>query len=309
MADQELTVPAHLEGERLDKAVAALLGVSRAVARDLVDRGALVDGHPASPSDRVGEGSVITVAVPDPKAELAAEEVSFGVLYEDGHLIVVDKPAGIVVHPGSGRLTGTLVAGLLNRYPELEGVGQKDRWGLVHRLDKDTSGVLVVARTQEAHDALSAMLRRREITRVYLTLVHGIPGSPTGTVDAPIARDPATPLRRALHPEGKPARTHYRVLDTYPERGCSYLEVRLETGRTHQIRVHLSAIGHPVVGDTLYGPRRQRLGADRIFLHAARLSFTHPFTGDEVAVESPLPADLTRVLSSLGPGAGPIPIA
>ena len=152
------------------------------------------------------------------------------------------------------------------------------------------------------------MLRRREITRVYLTLVHGLMGSPTGTIEAPIGRDPANPTRRAVQPDGKPARTHYRVMDTFGSRDCSLCEVRLETGRTHQIRVHMAAIGHPVVADTLYGGRRHRLGAARMFLHASRIEFTHPLTGDAVAVESPLPTDLTGVLQGLGPGAGPNPI-
>ncbi|HEX6947241.1 MAG TPA: RluA family pseudouridine synthase [Acidimicrobiia bacterium] len=308
MANQDLVVPEGFSEERVDKVVAALLGVSRSVARELVERGALLDGVPVSASDRVSAGAVITVASPDPAEELAAEDVEFGVLYEDDHLIVVDKPAGVVVHPGSGRVTGTLVAGLLHRYPDLEGVGDAGRWGLVHRLDKDTSGVLVVARTTEAHAALTAMLRRREITRVYLALVHGIMGSPMGTIEAPIGRDPTNPLRRAIHPEGKPARTHYRVVDSFPARECSLLEVRLETGRTHQIRVHLTAIGHPVVADQVYGPRRHRLGAGRMFLHASRLQLAHPVTGGRLEVESPLPADLARVLESLGPGAGPNPI-
>lgn len=308
MANQELVVPEGVSGERVDKVVAGLLGVSRSVARELVDLGARVDGAPVSASDRVSAGSVITVATPEPEEDLAAESVGFDVLYEDEHLIVVDKPAGVVVHPGSGRSRGTLVAGLLHRYPELEGVGEAGRWGLVHRLDRDTSGALVVARTADAHGALSEMMRRREISRVYLALVHGLPGSPTGTIDAPIGRDPGNPLRRAVHPDGKHARTHYRVLDRFPDRDCSLLEVRLETGRTHQIRVHLSAIGHPVVADTLYGARRHRHGARRIFLHAARLSLTHPVTGERLEVESPLPEDLATVLGGLGPGSGPNPI-
>lgn len=309
MADKrDFVVTEELEGERLDKALAVLLAVSRAVARGMVEAGAFVDGRPGSASDRVMAGSVITASVPDPAEELVGEDVDVGVLYEDEHLIVVDKPAGVVVHPGSGRTTGTLAAGLLRLYPELEGVGQRGRWGIVHRLDRDTSGVLVVARTVAAHAALAAMLRRREITRVYTTLVHGLMASPTGTIDAPIGRDPVSPLRRAAHPEGKPARTHYRVVDSFPSHQCSLLEVRLETGRTHQIRVHMAAIGHPVVADILYGGRRHRLGAARMFLHASRIELTHPITGVALVVESLLPPDLEAVLVSLGPGAGPNPI-
>jgi 23S rRNA pseudouridine1911/1915/1917 synthase len=304
----EHRVTDELDGARVDKAVAVLLGVSRATARALVETGVTVDGEPAGPSDRVAAGSVLRAPRPEEAPEMAAEDVAFGVLFEDADVIVVDKPAGVVVHPGSGRATGSLAAGLLHRYPELEGVGQKGRWGIVHRLDRDTSGVLVVARTAEAYDALTGMIKRREIRRTYTTLVHGLMSSPTGTVDAPVGRDPANPLRRAVHPEGKPARTHYRVVDAFPDRDCTLLEVNLETGRTHQIRLHLMAIGHPVVADVLYGGRRHRLGARRMFLHASRIGFTHPMTGERIEVESPLPSDLSDVLASLGPGSGPNPI-
>jgi 23S rRNA pseudouridine1911/1915/1917 synthase len=304
----EHRVTEELDGARVDKAVAMLLGVSRATARALVEAGVTVDGEPAGASTRVAAGSVLRAPRPEEAPEMVAEDVSFDVLFEDSDVIVVDKPAGVVVHPGSGRTTGSLAAGLLHRYPELEGVGQKGRWGIVHRLDRDTSGVLVVARTEAAHNALSEMLKRREISRTYTTLVHGLMSSPSGTIEAPVGRDPSNPLRRAVHPEGKPARTHYRVVDAFPERDCSLLEVTLETGRTHQIRLHMTAIGHPVVADSLYGGRRHRLGARRMFLHASRIGFTHPITGEVIAVESPLPPDLAQVLASLGPGSGPNPI-
>lgn len=309
MAEQrDVVVPEDLAGERVDKAVAVLFGVSRGVARVLVEEGVLVDGAPVSPSSRVGAGAVIRATIPDPAEELVPEDVDFGVLYEDADLLVVDKPPGVVVHPGSGRATGTLAAGLLHRYPELEGVGEPGRWGIVHRLDRDTSGVLVVARTKAAHVALTAMLRRREIARVYLTLVHGLFNSPTGTIEAPIGRDPANPLRRAAHPDGKPARTHYRVVESFVDREATLLEVSLETGRTHQIRVHMAAIGHPVTADTLYGGRRHLLGASRMFLHASRIELVHPFSGSDLSVMSPLPADLQSVLDGLGPGFGSNPI-
>lgn len=290
----------------MDKAVAVLFGVSRAAARGMVDKGVLVNGAPAGASTRVPSGAVLRATPPAAPEEMAPEEVAFDVLYEDEHLLVVGKPAGLVVHPGSGQTTGTLAAGLLHRYPEIKGVGEPGRWGIVHRLDRDTSGVLVVARTAEVHAALTGMMRRREVSRIYTALVHGRMPAATGIVDAPVGRDPSIPLRRAAHAEGKPARTHYRVVHEYDE--SALLDVRLETGRTHQIRVHMAAIGHPVVGDRVYAGRRHRFGAKRMFLHASRIEFTHPVTGEEVVVESPLPAELTSVLESLSPGGAPDPI-
>jgi 23S rRNA pseudouridine1911/1915/1917 synthase len=295
----ELTVPDALGGSRVDKAVAELLGVSRAVARHLVDEGVTIDGVPADPSDRVSARSVLRVPPLEEKPVLAPEAVDFDVVYEDEDLIVVDKPPGLVVHPGGGRLSGTLAGGLLHRYPELMGVGQEGRWGVVHRLDKDTSGLLLVARNEESHRRLTASLRRREITRMYTTLVHGVLDSATGTIDAPIGRDPAQPMRRALIAEGKPARTHYEVTATFPEADCSLLSVRLETGRTHQIRVHFAAIDHPVVGDPSYGRRPRRTTSPRMFLHASELRLAHPRTDVPVVVSSPLPEDLQNVLDRL----------
>lgn len=288
-----------LDGERVDRAIAELLDVSRARASALVDAGAEVDGQPARASDRVRAGQVITCEEPERSLRLAPETVDFDVLYEDDAVIVVDKPPGLVVHPGSGRQGGTLAAGLIHRYPELVGVGAADRWGLVHRLDKDTSGALLVARTGHALDALVEELRRRHIGRTYRALVEGRMGAPTGTIEAPIARDPSRPTRRVVTHGGRYARTHYEVVEEFEESNASLLDVRLETGRTHQIRVHLSAIDHPVVGDLTYGATRKDLGAPRTFLHAARLEFTHPVSGERMIVESPLPPDLTAVLARL----------
>lgn len=302
-APRELVVPDELAGERVDKAVAVLFGVSRAAARGMVDEGVFVDGARVGASARVTGGALLHATPPARPSEMAPEEVNFGVLYEDQHLAVIDKPTGLVVHPGSGQATGTLAAGILHRYPEVEGVGEPGRWGIVHRLDRDTSGVLVVARTHDAHAALTGMMRRREVTRVYTALVHGRMPAATGIIDAPIGRDPSSPLRRAAHPEGKPARTQYRVLREFEE--STQLEVRLETGRTHQIRVHMAAIGHPVVGDRVYAGRRHRFGAKRMFLHASRIEFSHPVTGEHLAVESALPDELTAVLEGLSPGAAP----
>lgn len=300
MANQvEVQVPDALDGSRVDKAIAELFDVSRAVASEVVDDGVLVDGVAADASDRVRAGQVISCRKPDDIVQLAPEPVDFQVLHEDPSVIVVDKPAGVVVHPGSGRTSGTLAAGLLDRYPELEGVGAADRWGLVHRLDKDTSGAIVVARTSEAFDELTAELRRREIERVYVALVEGRMSAPTGTVDAPIGRDPSRPTRRAVVPGGKHARTHFEVVRYYEESDVSLLEVRLETGRTHQIRVHLAAIDHPVAGDATYGATRRDLDVPRTVLHASKVAFTHPTSGERLEVEAPLPEELATVLDGL----------
>jgi 23S rRNA pseudouridine1911/1915/1917 synthase len=288
-----------MDGARVDKAVAELLEVSRGRASQLIELGALLDGNPARASDRVMMGQVITVSRPELTGALEPEEMAFTVLFADDDVIVVDKPAGIVVHPGTGRSRGTLVAGLISRFPELTGVGASDRWGLVHRLDKDTSGVLLVARNESALNVLTEALRRREIGRVYEALVEGSMGSPTGTIDAPIGRDPSRPTRRAISHTGKHARTHYEVVRNYPESDVSLLSVALETGRTHQIRVHLAAIGHPVVGDLTYGATRKDIGAPRTFLHASRLTFINPGTGEPMSVEAPLPPDLESVLDDL----------
>jgi 23S rRNA pseudouridine1911/1915/1917 synthase len=296
---RDFVIPVDLEGVRVDKAVATLFGISRSLARQVVENGVVVDGRPAGPGDRVKAGSVLSGPIPDSLPEMRAEPIPFDVLHEDEDVIVVDKPAGVVVHPGRGRLTGTLAAGLLHRYPELKGVGEPGRWGLVHRLDKDTSGVLVVARSRQAHQVLVTALGRRDFKRSYLALATGIMGSATGTIDAPIGRDPARPMRRAVRHDGKPARTHYRVLETFPASDCSLLGVELDSGRTHQIRVHLAGIGHPVVGDPTYGRGRSRVSVPRIFLHATHIEFDHPRSGARMSVDSELPGDLMGVLEAL----------
>ena len=294
-----LEITAELDGERVDKALAVLLGISRTDSRVLMERGVLLDGIATKPRERVKVGSTLVSPKPSPAAELEPEPVEFGVLYEDAFVLVVDKPAGVVVHPGSGRFKGTLAAGLLFRYPDLKGVGAADRWGLVHRLDRETSGVLIVGRTEAAYESLTSQLRRRDIGRSYTTLVDGQMGAPTGTIDAPIGRDPARPTRRAVVAGGKHARTHFEVELERTEMDCTLLNVRLETGRTHQIRVHLSAIDHPVIGDSFYGRRPTRARSPRTFLHASEVSFDHPETGDHIVVPSQLPEDLEDVLASL----------
>ena len=296
------TVPTHLDGERVDKVLAELFDLSRSKARALAERGVTVDGDEVGPADRVRSGQEISAAAPDVGVTLVPEPVEFGIIHEDEDVIVVDKPPGLVVHPGAGNQAGTLAAGLLHRFPELAEVGSPGRAGLVHRLDKDTSGALLVARTPSNFETMTLALRGRRVERIYLALVEGIMAAPTGTVDAPIGRDPANPTRRTVIHGGKPARTHYWVVEELSDAGLSFLEVRLETGRTHQIRVHLAAISHPVAGDRVYGRIRPEI--PRVFLHAARLGFDHPRSGHRVEVASGLPADLTTALRALGARGG-----
>ena len=289
-------VPPELDGRRADLVVARLGGMGRAEARRLVDAGSvLVDGSPAHRRQTLGAGTVVEFDLVPGDGALAPGPVPFGVLYEDEYLAVVDKPAGVATHPGAGRSVGTLASGILNRWPGVEGVGEEGRWGIVHRLDKDTSGLLLVALDQTALVRLRAAIKRRLVGREYLALVHGAPPTPTGTIDAPIGRDKGRPTRMRLDHRGRAARTHFRVL--WSDGSFSLLQVRLDTGRTHQIRVHLASIGLPVAGDRVYG---RAAGSPRTFLHARRLSFTHPVSGEQVEVESVLPPDLAGVLAELG---------
>lgn len=285
-------VPSAWDGERFDRVLSHLSGASRSAARAAIEGGDVtLDGEVAAPSTRVSTGAVLDGAIPVVESVLEPEPVPFEVRHEDDHLAVVDKPAGIVTHPGAGNATGTLAAGLLHRWPSIRGVGAEDRWGIVHRLDRDTSGLLVVSLTHDAHTGLSAAIKRREVTREYLALVVGVPEATTGTVDAPILRDHRRHTRMRVHRDGRPSVTHYRVEETLG--GLALLRVTLETGRTHQIRVHMASIGLPVAGDRLYGNGR---GSDRLFLHAIRLAFEHPISGDRIDVASPLPEDLATTL-------------
>jgi 23S rRNA pseudouridine1911/1915/1917 synthase len=298
-------VPRALDGQRLDRVVALVAGCSRAEAAALVDAGAVAVGGRAvtTRSHRVVEGDVLDVDVPPAPADdgpAPDPAVAVPVVYEDADLVVVDKPAGLVVHPGAGQPAGTLVHGLLARYPEIRTVGQADRPGIVHRLDKGTSGLLLVARSQPAYEALVAMLSARRVDRRYRALVWGEPDAPTGLVDAPIGRSTRDRTRMAVTVRGREARTGYEVVRAYHEPvDVTELRLRLETGRTHQIRVHLAAIGHPVVGDAGYGGARQSLPLDRPFLHAEAVALDHPVTGAPLAFTSPLPADLAAVLAGL----------
>ena len=295
-----VTIPAELAGERVDRAVAQLTGWSRAEVQALLADGAvLVDGRAPAKSHRVAAGAVVELlGGPEPAGPPGPEAVAVDVRAADDDVIVVCKPAGLVVHPGAGHQHGTLVHGLLARFPELSAVGDPYRPGIVHRLDKDTSGLLVVARSSSAYEALVAALAARQVERRYLALVRGVPDAPHAVIDAPIGRADDRRTRMAVRAEGRPARTSYELLSTDPARRVALLECQLETGRTHQIRVHLAAIGHPVVGDRAYG--RRGPGGVRPFLHAHRLAFTHPRDGARRAFEAALPEELAAVLAEVG---------
>lgn len=301
----EEQIPAALAGERLDRIVSLIIDCSRSDAAAVVAAGGVqLDGEPFLVGKaRVREGQRVVIdeslvpSVPLPEADAS---VQFKVVHVDDDLIVVDKPAGLVVHPGAGNLSGTLVNGLLAQFPEIADVGESHRPGIVHRLDVGTSGLLAVARTQRAYHALVAALAAHDVGRVYRALVWGHPDNQNGVIDAPIGRDIRDPMKMAVVVAGKAARTRYRVLHEYvtPTEAAA-LECRLETGRTHQIRVHLAAIGHPVVGDASYGGVRTGISPPRPFLHAAALELTHPVTGEKLKFASELPADLAEVEAAL----------
>ncbi len=293
----QLHVPDDAAGRRLDSFLAELPEIgSRAVAERLVrSGGVLVDGRARPKSHKLEGGEELEFDPPAaPAGTLEPQEMDLAVPYEDEHLLVVDKPAGLVVHPARGHAQGTLVHGLLAY--DVEGGDEPERPGIVHRLDRDTSGLLVVARSPEAHRRLQELVQSRGLRREYLALVVGRPRSWRGTIDAPIGRDRHDALRHSLDTDTpREAVTHFEVEELL--RRHALLRVALETGRTHQIRVHLEAIDLPVAGDPLYG-RRGDLGLRRQFLHAARLAFEHPFTGEPVDVESALPEDLATALSA-----------
>jgi 23S rRNA pseudouridine1911/1915/1917 synthase len=277
-------------GERLDVFLAAHTG-SRAAAQRLIDAGAVtVDGAPKPKRHVLRGGERVEVGELPAEAEPEAAEAPFEIAWSDEHLLVVDKPAGVVVHPARGNRTGTLAQALRGL---AKGGEDPDRAGIVHRLDRDTSGLLLVARTVAAYDGLRAQMRARAITREYLALVEGRPPAREGTIDAPLGRDRRVRTRISSDTdEGKPAVTHFEVERALPH--STLLRVRLETGRTHQIRAHLLAIGHPVLGDPEYG--KPGYGLERQFLHAERLALAHPITGAPLEVRSPLPEDLRAAL-------------
>jgi 23S rRNA pseudouridine1911/1915/1917 synthase len=309
-------IPPQDAGERLDRLIAARLEVSRNAVQQWIREGHVtIDGKPAKKSSHaVAVGEHIVCAPPPPVEErVIPEEGDLDLLYEDEHLIAVNKPAGLTVHPGAGRPTGTLAHRLLAHYPEMAGVGGPGRPGIVHRLDKGTSGLMLAARTDAAYRALSRAFAEREVEKWYLAVVYGVPKTPEGRIDSPIGRHPDKRKQMTVFPPtgGREALTLYRVREAVPTPapGLALLEVEIRTGRTHQIRVHLKSIGHPLVGDDLYGEKRWKglptplhkplKTFPRPALHAWRLALRHPVTGEALALEAPMPEDLEELWRGL----------
>ena len=291
-----------LAGQRLDQALAQLAGVPRAQAQRWIEAGrvAVDGGHAARPSQRVVAGSEIAVDPPE-VAPLAAqpEAIPLVILHEDADLIVIDKPAGLVVHPAPGHASGTLVNALLHHCRDLAGIGGVLRPGIVHRLDRGTSGVLVAAKRDAAHSALAAQFKDHSIERIYHALVRGVPSADTGHVQRAIGRHPTDRKRMSVRTRsGRAAETNWRVTRRFAKSGIALLEVRPATGRTHQIRVHLTSAGLPIVGDPVYGRGGESFGLVRPALHAAVLGFTHPSSGERLRFEAPLPADFADALAA-----------
>lgn len=299
------TIPASLADVRVDRVVSLIADVSRSVAAALIDAGAVaLDGRVVDAGkEKVVDGQLITIDVSlaaGPALPAADPSRVLDVVHVDDEVIVVNKPAGLVVHPGAGNQSGTMVNHLLAAYPEIAGVGDPMRPGIVHRLDAGTTGLIAVARTSRAYDSLVAQLSSRSVTRVYSVVAWGIPASAHGVIDAPIGRDQRDPTRMAVVVDGRPSRTHYAVERSFHvPKDASLIECRLETGRTHQIRVHLASIGHPVVGDATYGGVRPGLRAGRPMLHARELAFDHPLDGARRTFEAPLPDDFAALVASL----------
>ncbi|NBO33028.1 MAG: RluA family pseudouridine synthase [Actinobacteria bacterium] len=298
-------IPASLADVRIDRVVSLVADVSRSAAAALIDAGAVtVDGQVVvAGKERVQQGQTITVDVsqaPGPELPAAQAGGAVDIVHEDESVVVVNKAAGIVVHPGAGNPDGTLVNFLLDLYPEMASAGDPMRPGIVHRLDAGTTGLMVVARTAAAYDSLVAQMTARSVTRVYSALVWGIPASVNGVIDAPIGRDHRDVTRMAVVVDGRASRTHYALEQSFhTPREASLLECRLETGRTHQIRVHLASIEHPVVGDAQYGGARAGIRAGRPMLHARELAFDHPRTGERVSFQAAAPADFAAVVATL----------
>jgi 23S rRNA pseudouridine1911/1915/1917 synthase len=300
---EELRVSAEDEGLRLDRWLTDVLQeLEYEVSRSQVQQW-IADGYvqasrkKVKASDPVATGETYVVDVPEPDpVELVGDDVPFAIVHEDQDVVVVDKPRGVVVHPAAGHPRGTLVNGLIGRGIQLSALGGSMRPGVVHRIDKDTSGLLVFAKTDLAYHGLAAQLKEHTVHRIYRAIVHGVVSHDEGMIDAPIGRDPRNRQKMAVREGGKSAVTHFRVLERF--RQYSYLELKLETGRTHQIRVHMAFIGHPLAGDPLYG-RRHTLAIDGQALHAMELGFQHPRTGEFTSFVSPVPADMEHLLELL----------
>ena len=290
-------------GERLDKITPAHVpDLSRATAQRLIKAGEVtVNGRSSKPSYRVQVGDEVVVRVPiEMPAPVVPENIPLDVIYEDDALLVVNKPAGMVVHPAYGHASGTLVNAVLAHCPQIADVGGPDRAGVVHRLDKDTSGLILIAKDGVTRAALQRQFKRRQVAKTYLALVEGQMQPREGVVEAPVGRDKRQRKKMAVVRSGREARTMYRAIEYFAN--YTLLEVRPHTGRTHQVRVHLSWLGYPIVGDAVYGRHRQRLLRGRHFLHAARIRFSHPATSEEVEFEAPLPPKLADVLNQLRRG-------
>jgi len=300
---RRVPVPEGLHGERLDSAVARMFGLSRARTAEMIGDGSvLIGGRQAAKSDRVSAGEWLEVTLPRPALARPSPQAVPGltVLYEDADIVVVDKPPGVAAHPTPGWTGPTVLQGLLAAGHSLATSGAAERQGIVHRLDANTSGLMVVAKSERAYSALKRAFRDREVDKVYHALVQGHPDPLRGTVDAPLGRHPSGDGRFAVVAGGRPSVTHYDTLEAF--RAASLAEITLETGRTHQIRVHMAAIRHPCVGDRLYGADpvlAARLGLSRQWLHAVRLGFAHPADGRPVEFTSRYPADLAHALDLL----------
>jgi 23S rRNA pseudouridine1911/1915/1917 synthase len=303
MSRRTYSVPEGLDGQRLDQALSRMLGLSRTRAADLVDQALItVDGQLLPKSARVVAEQMVEVEDLDTPAA-PRPDMDLPVLYADEDIIVVDKPVGMAVHASPGWEGPTVVAALAAAGYQIAEVGSEERYGVVHRLDVGTSGVMVVARSHRAYSALKRDFKNRAVDKTYHALVQGHPDPSAGTVDAPIGRDPRHSHRFAVTADGRPSVTHYQTLESH--RFASLLEIGLETGRTHQIRVHMSALRHPCCGDLTYGAdpvMSRRLGLSRQWLHAVRLTFRHPGTGARVTFESPYPADLAHALEVIQQG-------
>ncbi len=293
--------PARLDAWLAGQPILAEAGLSRSRLQALALEGNVtVNGSPARPSQRLRAHDAIVVSPPPARSvhDLIPQDIPLSAVYEDEYVIVVDKPAGLPVHPGPGHPDGTLVNALLAHCPDIRGIGGELRPGIVHRLDLDTSGLLVVAKDQRSHQHLTDQMRNRTTHKEYAAVAVGLVTPESGTIDAPIARDPRHRQRMAVDAGGREARTHYETRDELP--GHTLLAVRLETGRTHQIRVHLAYLGYPIFGDDVYGKASSLL--DRQFLHAATLGFHHPHSGDWMEHHAPLPPELAQVMETISSG-------
>ena len=297
----EFVISDTQQGRRLDvvlaektKPLESRANIQRSIRAGLIS----IDGITTiRSSTKVISGQIIRVKPPKDylAPAITPSELSLDIVFEDDDIAIIDKPAGMVVHSGAGHLTDTMANAAVTRWPKISSVGDTDRPGIVHRLDRDTSGLLIIALNPTAYNNLTLMIKKHEIERIYTALVHGHPKSSTGTIDAPIGRDPHHRTRQAVNAGGRPALTHYEVIREIGQ--FSFIKVRLETGRMHQIRVHMTAIGHPIVGDQTYGKRQGIANLRRQFLHASKLTFNHPISSEKISVTSKLPDDLQSAIS------------